>query len=130
MQAGMIGINAHFANGLSAIFVATGQDVAQVVNGSHGILTFEITSAGDLKVTTKFPQLLVGTVGGGTSLPPQQEALRIMGCVGEGKAKKFAEIVAAILLAGEISICGALASGEFAEADLALRERKVAETKE
>lgn len=125
INAGMIGMNAHFANGLSAIFNATGQDIAQIVNGSLGMLFLEFTKERDLKFTTKFPQLLLATVGGGTSLSGQKEALEIMGCAGEGKVKKFAEIVAAILLAGEISICGALASGEFAKADIALRKRNI-----
>ena len=123
LQSGMIGTNAHFANGLTAIFLACGQDVAQVVNASVGISMLEITKEGDLYVYSKLPSLIVGTIGGGTGLPTQRECLQIMGCFGEGKAEKFSEIVAAALLAGEVSIAGALASGEFAMADIDLRAR-------
>ena len=122
-QSGMIGTNAHHANGLAAIFLACGQDVAQIVNASIGISMLEITKEGDLYVCSKLPSLIVGTVGGGTGLPTQRECLEIMGCFGEGKVEKFAEIVAAALLAGEVSIAGALASGEFAMADITLRAR-------
>ncbi|MBI1883775.1 MAG: PilZ domain-containing protein [Chlamydiae bacterium] len=123
MQAGMIGINAHFANGLAAIFSATGQDIAQVVNASTGLYFVELTPENDLRFTIKLPQLIVATVGGGTSLAPQRESLEIMGCAGPGRVKKFAEIIAGTLLAGEISISGALASGGFAQGDIALRNR-------
>lgn len=116
IHCGMTGMNAHFANGLAAIFVACGQDVAQIVNASIGISTVEVTEDGDLYVSAKLPNLIVGTVGGGTSLPTQRECLEIMGCHGNGKASKFAEIVAATMLAGELSIAAALAEGYFIEA--------------
>jgi hydroxymethylglutaryl-CoA reductase (NADPH) len=75
---------------------------------------------GDLYVALTLPNLIVGTVGGGTRLPTARECLSILDCVGEGKAGRFAEICAAVALAGEISIVGALASGEFAAAHLRL----------
>ncbi|MCK5306388.1 MAG: PilZ domain-containing protein [Candidatus Omnitrophica bacterium] len=115
-QAGMIGLNAHFANGLAAIFIACGQDVAQIINANVGIVMCEITKNGDLCISAKFPNLVIGTVGGGTSLKTQRECLESIGCYGSDKAKKFAEIVAASILAGEISICAALASGVFIKA--------------
>ena len=112
LQAGAYGYNAHAANGLTAIFIATGQDVANVVNSALAITCFEPHPDG-LYVSTTLPALSVATVGGGTALPSQREALEIMGCHGAGKAKKFAEIVAATILGGEISMGGAIASGEF-----------------
>ena len=112
LSAGAYGYNAHAANGLTAIFIATGQDVANVVNSSLAITCFEPHPDG-LYVSTTLPALSVATVGGGTGLPTQREALEIMGCRGTGKAKKFAEIIAATILGGEISMGGAIASGEF-----------------
>jgi hydroxymethylglutaryl-CoA reductase (NADPH) len=115
LQAGAIGYNAHYANGLAAIFIATGQDVANVTNAACGITVFELHPKG-LYVSVTLPALTVATVGGGTALPTQREALQIMGCAGSGKAKKFAEIVAAAVLGGEISMGAAIASGEFVAA--------------
>lgn len=115
------GLNAHVANIVAAIFIATGQDCAQVVESSMAITTAEVTSEGDLYVSVTLPSLEVGTVGGGTGLPTQREALAIMGCAGPGNppgsnAKKFAEIVAAACLAGEVSLLSALAAGHLAQA--------------
>jgi hydroxymethylglutaryl-CoA reductase (NADPH) len=115
------GLNAHVANIVAAMFIATGQDCAQVVESSMAITTAEVTSEGDLYVSVTMPSLEVGTVGGGTGLPTQREALAIMGCAGPGNppgsnAKKFAEIVAAACLAGEVSLLSALAAGHLAQA--------------
>jgi hydroxymethylglutaryl-CoA reductase (NADPH) len=115
LQAGSIGANAHAANGLAAIFIATGQDVANVVNSACVVTVFEPVEEG-LYVSTTLPALSVATVGGGTGLPSQREALQIMGCHGSGKALKLAEIVAATVLGGEVSMGAAIASGEFVEA--------------
>ena len=115
LQAGAMGYNGHYANGLTAIFIATGQDVANVVNAACGVTSFEMHPEG-LFVSVTLPALSVATVGGGTSLPTQREALAMMGCHGTGKAKKFAEVVAAALLGGEISMGAAIASGEFVAA--------------
>jgi len=114
--AGSYGFNAHFANIIAAVFIATGQDVAQVVEGSNGITIAEVTESGDLYVAVYLPSLEIGTVGGGTSVETQREALSIMGCYGSGNAKKFAEILASTVLAGEISLIGALAAQHLAEA--------------
>lgn len=115
LQAGAIGYNAHAANGLTAIFIATGQDVANVVNAACAVTCFEPVEEG-LYVSITLPALTVATVGGGTSLPTPHEALGILGCQGAGKALKLAEIVAATLLGGEISMGAAIASGEFVQA--------------
>ena len=115
LQAGSLGYNGHFANGLAAIFIATGQDVANVVNSACGITSFEVHPAG-LFASVTLPALSVATVGGGTGLPTQREALEIMDCYGSGRARKLAEIVAAALLGGEISMGAAIATGEFVEA--------------
>jgi hydroxymethylglutaryl-CoA reductase (NADPH) len=116
IQAGALGTNAHFANGLAAMFIACGQDVAQVVNASIGFLDLELVGDDDLYVAARLPNLVVATVGGGTALPAQRECLELLGCVGDGTARKFAEIVGAALVAGELAICAALADGRFIEA--------------
>lgn len=113
IQAGMYGINAQFANGLAALFIACGQDVAHIVNASVGINMLELLDNGDLYASLKLPNILVGTVGGGTALGTQRECLEMIGCYGKGKSKKFSEIVAAVLLSGELGICAGITSGEF-----------------
>lgn len=120
-HAASYGFNAHFANIIAAIFIATGQDVAQVVESSMGFTWAEVTERGDLYFSVTLPSLEVGTVGGGTRLPTQQEALKILGVAGPGdppgtNALKFAEIVAAAVLAGELNLVIALARGELARA--------------
>jgi hydroxymethylglutaryl-CoA reductase (NADPH) len=109
------GFNAHMANVLAAIFIATGQDAAQVVEGSMGMTTCEIVD-GDLYISVRIPSLEIGTVGGGTRLPCQNEALSVMDCSGTGRARKFAEIIGAVILAAELSTLAAEASGELANA--------------
>jgi hydroxymethylglutaryl-CoA reductase (NADPH) len=115
VQSGSIGVSGHIANGLAALFLATGQDAACVSEAAVGITRFEVQD-GDLYCAVTLPNLIVGTVGGGTRLPTAHECLAILGCVGEGKAGRLAEICAATVLAGELSIVGALCAGEFAEA--------------
>lgn len=123
MQAGALGMNAHFANGLAAIFIACGQDVAQVVNASIGFIDAELSGEADLYVSARFPNLVIGTVGGGTSLPTQSECLALLDCGGDGTAPKFAEIVAATVVGGELAIGAALANGRFIEAHRQNRQR-------
>ncbi len=127
---GSYGFNAHFANIVAAIFLATGQDAAQIVESSMGITTVEVDDSGDLYISVTLPSLEVGTVGGGTRLPAQGEALDILGCRGGGSppgsnAKKFAEIIAASVLAGELSLLSALAAQHLAEAHIRLGRRGV-----
>ena len=113
LQANAVGYNGHYANGLTAIFIACGQDVANVANAAVGITNFEVTAEGDLYASVTLPSLTVATVGGGTGLGTSRECLDMLGCAGSGHAVKFAEIVAASLLAGELSMGAAIASGEF-----------------
>jgi len=116
VQSGSIGVSGHVANGLAAMFLACGQDIACVSEASVGVTRMELTGSGDLYCAVDLPNLIVGTVGGGTRLPTTSECLRIVRCEGDGKAAKFAEICAAVALAGEISIVGALCAGHFARA--------------
>jgi hydroxymethylglutaryl-CoA reductase (NADPH) len=123
MQAGALGMNAHFANGLAAIFIACGQDVAQVVNASIGFSDAELVDNDDLYVFARLPNLVVGTVGGGTDLPTQSACLDLLDCHGDGSAPKFAEIVAATVVGGELAIAAALANGRFIDAHRHNRQR-------
>jgi len=116
IQSGSIGAQGHVANGLTALFIATGQDVACVSEAAVGITRMELTSDGGVYASVTLPNLIVGTVGGGTSLPTQKECLNMIGCFGDGKVQKFAEICGALALAGEISIAAAIASGQFSQA--------------
>jgi len=124
IQSGSIGINGHIANGLAAIFLACGQDVACVSEATVGITRFDIQENGDFYISVTLPNLIVGTVGGGTNLPTQSECLSLMDCLGTNKARKFAEIVAGSLLAGELSISAAIAAGHFTEAHKVYGRRK------
>ncbi len=116
LQAGALGYNGHYANGLTALFIACGQDVANVANAAVGITNFELTGDGDLYASVTLPSLTVATVGGGTGLGTSRECLEMLGCAGDGGARKLAEIVAATILAGELSMGAAIGSGEFVEA--------------
>jgi hydroxymethylglutaryl-CoA reductase (NADPH) len=117
---GSLGYNAHFSNIIAAIFIATGQDVAHVVDGSLGFTTVEKTPEG-VNFTVTIPSLQIGTIGGGTGLKTQKECLSILGCQGAGNppgsnSKKLAEIVAVAVLAGEISLLAALSTKELSKA--------------
>ncbi|MBI5452355.1 hydroxymethylglutaryl-CoA reductase (NADPH) [Candidatus Gottesmanbacteria bacterium] len=125
-MSGSLGFNAHFANIISAIFIACGQDAAHVVEGSLGITTTDIVDS-NLYISIYLPDLAVGTVGGGTNLPSQKEALSILGISGgDGgeNARRFAEIVGASVLAGELSLLAALAEGSLASAHQKLARNK------
>lgn len=104
---------AQSANGITAMFIATGQDVANVAESSAAILYSEMTPAGDLYVSLTIPSLIVATHGGGTALPTQRECLEILGCCGKGKVNKLAEIVVGVALAGEISLGAAISSSDW-----------------
>ncbi|MHB8482087.1 MAG: PilZ domain-containing protein [Nitrospiria bacterium] len=114
LHAGMVGISGHAANALAAIFIACGQDAASVVDSYVCLTHFDLTENRSLYISIKLPSLLVGTVGGGTDLATQRECLKLLGCYGEGQSKKFSEIVAASVLAGELGLVARLASGAFA----------------
>ena len=100
----------HAANAITAMFIATGQDVANVSESSMGLLYSELTPEKDLYISMTLPSLIIATCGGGTGLPTQNEALKAMGCEGVGKVNKLAEIIAATVLAGEISLAAAISS--------------------
>jgi hydroxymethylglutaryl-CoA reductase (NADPH) len=100
----------HSPNAITAIFLATGQDVANVSESSAALLYSELTPEKDLYMSITLPSLIVATCGGGTGLPTQREALEAMGCYGVGNVYKFAEIVAGTVLAGEISLAAAISS--------------------
>ena len=114
--AGTVGAQAQIANVLAALFIATGQDAACVVESGTGVTVFETTAAGDLYVSVTIPSLMIGTVGGGTRLDAQRECLSLLGCTGPGTATRLAEIAGAAVLAGELSLVAALAADAFGEA--------------
>lgn len=103
----------HSANAITALFIATGQDVANVAESSAGVLYTELTPQGDLYMSLTIPSLIVATYGGGVGLATQRECLELLGCFGRGKVNKFAEIVAATALAGEISLASAISSSDW-----------------
>ncbi|HEY3594394.1 MAG TPA: hypothetical protein VGL13_10990 [Polyangiaceae bacterium] len=120
MQSGSIGVQGHYANALCAIYLACGQDVAAVSESAVGWTRIEPTNEGDLYISVNLPNVIVGTVGGGTGLPTQRECLDLLDCKGAGSARKLAEICGAVALAGELSGAAALAAGGFAGAHRAL----------
>lgn len=123
VMSGTIGIQGHYANGLAALFIATGQDAACVAEAAVGVTRMELRGEA-LFASVILPNLPIGTVGGGTGLPSQQAALKIMGLAGAGHAAAFAEVTAALCLAGELSIIGALAAGEFTRAHHSLARKR------
>ena len=104
---------AHSANGLTAMFIATGQDVANVSESHAAIVYAQLLANGDYYWSITIPSLIVATYGGGTGLATQRECLEILGCYGAGKADKFAEICAAVVLAGETSLTSAILRGDW-----------------
>lgn len=127
---GAVGMQGHFANGLAALYIACGQDAACVAESVVGVTRFEIAPEGGLYAAVTLPNIVVGTVGGGTGLPNQRACLDIMGLSGPDSARAFAEICAALCLAGDLSIAAALSAGHFARAHHLMarrRARKVGE---
>lgn len=106
---------AHSANAITALFIATGQDVANVAESSAAIVYSEITPQGDYYYSITLPSLIVATYGGGTALATQRECLELLGCYGQDKVRKFAEIVAATVLCGELSLATAIASEDWVQ---------------
>ncbi len=123
-QSGSIGAQGHIANGLTALFMACGQDVACIAESSIGLTRMEINEDGNLYCSLTIPSLIVGTVGGGTGLPTQKECLSILDCYGPGNAQKFAEICCAVSLAGELSIAAAMSADHFTQAHEKLGRKK------
>jgi hydroxymethylglutaryl-CoA reductase (NADPH) len=104
---------AHSANGITALFIATGQDVANVAESSAAIMYVEMTPEQDLYAAITIPSLIIATYGGGTGLATQRECLEVLGCWGKGKVNKLAEIIAGVVLAGEISLASAISSSDW-----------------
>jgi hydroxymethylglutaryl-CoA reductase (NADPH) len=123
----MSGVNnngAHSANGITAIFIATGQDAANVAESSAAFVYSELRPNGDYYYSVTIPSLIVATYGGGTGLATQRECLEMLGCYGRDNVRKFAEIVAATVLCGELSLGSAIVAEEWVEAhDLFGRNR-------
>ena len=113
---GTVGVQGHYANGLAALFIACGQDVACVAEAAIGVTRFEADRNGDLYAAVTLPNLIVGTVGGGTGLPSQRACLELLRVTAEGGAAALAELCAGLALAGELSICGAICADQFAAA--------------
>lgn len=123
----MSGVNnngAHSANGITALFIATGQDAANVAESSAAFVYSELRENGDYYYSVTIPSLIVATYGGGTGLATQRECLELLDCYGKGNVRKFAEIVAATVLCGELSLGSAIVAEEWVEAhDLYGRNR-------
>ncbi|KAJ2733610.1 3-hydroxy-3-methylglutaryl-coenzyme A (HMG-CoA) reductase isozyme [Coemansia sp. BCRC 34962] len=135
MAGAMGGFNAHAANTLTAIYLATGQDPAQNVESSTCITLMEPANDGrDLRISCTMPSIEVGTIGGGTTLPPQAACLDVLGCRGPHRelpganAQRLARIICAAVMAGELSLCSALASGDLVKSHIALNRAVVPAT--
>lgn len=115
VMSGTIGVQGHYANGLAALYLATGQDVACVSESAVGVTRLESRDDA-LYASVTLPNVVVGTVGGGTSLPWQAACLDLLGLRGAGKANALAEIAAALVLGGELSLIAALCAGDFTKA--------------
>jgi hydroxymethylglutaryl-CoA reductase (NADPH) len=125
--AGCLGANCHHANVVAALYLATGQDPAHVVEGCLGSTIVEFEK-GNLKISVNLPSIICGVVGGGTILPKQREALELMGLKADKKQPGlantlFAENIAGAVLAGEISLLAALANNDLAKAHASLRDK-------
>ncbi|HEX6572958.1 MAG TPA: hydroxymethylglutaryl-CoA reductase [Steroidobacteraceae bacterium] len=103
----------HAANGITAMFIATGQDVANVAESHAGITYAQLLDNGDYYWSVTLPSLIVASYGGGTGLPTQRECLEMLGCYGQGKADRLAEIVGAVVLAGDVSLGSAVLAGDW-----------------
>lgn len=120
LQAGSAYSGAHAANGIAAMFIATGQDAANVAESHGGITYGQLLENGDYYWSVTLPALICATHGGGTGLPTQRECLEMLGCVGTGKADKLAEIIAAVVLAGDVSLTSAVLAGDWVTSHEAL----------
>ncbi len=117
VMSGCIGVQGHYANGLASLYLATGQDVACVAESAVGVTRFESREDGSLYASVTLPNVVAGTVGGGTGLPSAQACLHMLGLGnGQGSARALAEVCGAVALAGELSIIAAMSAGHFAQA--------------
>lgn len=113
LMAGAVHNGVHPANGIASVFIATGQDEANVAESHASLVYAEVTPGGDYYYSVTLPSLIVASYGGGTGLATQRECLEVLGCYGTGKARKLAEIVAATVLCGEISLGAAVVAEEW-----------------
>lgn len=120
---GMIGNNINVANAIAGIFGSTGQDLASIHESSTAVLQMEQNKDG-LYVSLTLPNLVIGSVGGGTHLPVASGILKLMGCKGAGKTERFAKLIAGFALSLEISTLAAIVSGQFARAHQKLGRNK------
>lgn len=112
-MAGSINNGSHSANGITAMFIACGQDAANVAESSAALSFVDVDEQGNFYIAITLPSLIVATYGGGTALATQKECLEMMDCFGEGKARKLAEIIGATVLAGELSLSAAVLAGDW-----------------
>ena len=112
-MAGSSNTGAHSANGITALFIATGQDVANVAESSAAITFADHDDDDNYYIAITIPSLIIATFGGGTGLATQNECLQMLDCVGTGKARKLAEIIGATVLAGELSLSSAVLAGDW-----------------
>ncbi len=112
-MAGAVNNGLHSANGITAIFIATGQDVANVAESSSIVSFAELDEHGNYYAGLTIPSLICASYGGGTALPTQRECLELLGCYGQGKALKLAEIIGATVLCGELSLGAAIVAGDW-----------------
>ena len=115
-MSGAINNGSHSANAITALFIATGQDAANVAESSAAYVFAELTGDGDYYFSITIPSLIVATYGGGTGLATQRECLELLGCYGSGGVRKLAEIIAATVLCGELSLGAAIVAEEWVEA--------------
>ena len=120
-------MNGQYANALAALYLACGQDVACIAESAVGITRLEMAKAGALYASVTLPNLVLGTVGGGTRLPSQSACLELMGLSGAERAPALAEVTAALCLAGELSLVGAICAGDFARAHRELGRQPTSE---
>ncbi|MDH3604593.1 MAG: pantoate--beta-alanine ligase, partial [Candidatus Tectomicrobia bacterium] len=109
-------LNIHAANGMAAMFQALGQDMAYIGECSQAIVDCHFVGPDSLEVSVTLPTLIIGTVGGGTGLPAFRTTLSMMDCYGSGKVKKLAEIMGAVILAGEVGCAAAQCAHAFVQA--------------
>jgi len=115
MLAGTTNNGVHAANGIASIFVATGQDEANVAESQAGLTYVELRDNDDLYWSLTLPSIIAATYGGGTGLATQRECLELMDCYGTGKVEKLIEIIAGTVLAGELSLSAAVVANEWVE---------------
>ncbi len=123
-KSNILGVNCQATNGIAAIFLACGQDIADISSSHITHADFVVVNEDSLHVEVYIPSLVIGTVGGGTGKGTQKECLNVMDCYGTGKAYKFAEIIGAAVLAGELATACAIVNGTFVKAHAALGRNK------